>query len=113
VRVWFDKPDLLGQMTRFAVIVGEGQGVMTLARRDGGHETLRTFPGVALALPDECWWPLPTDAMRPLMDALSAELNEVYAGDVAVLRRDYEHERARVDRLTDAIIAVGFKGTRL
>jgi hypothetical protein len=58
----------------------------------------------AAAAPETPTLNLSDDMARAMLDALSAH----YGGhsDTRTLRRDYDDERKRVDRLTDAIIQV-------
>lgn len=72
----------------------------TLLRQDGQWEIVTDLAGTQLtALPS---LRLPEDVGRPLLDALV----RFYDGgeDTRNLRRDYDAERARVDRLIAALI---------
>ena len=55
------------------------------------------------AAPDDAWLRLPDDVARALYEALADHYG--HSGhDTRALRKDYEAERARVDKLIDATI---------
>lgn len=55
------------------------------------------------AAPDDAWLRLPADVARALYEALADHFG--HSGhDTRALRKDYEAERARVDKLIDAAI---------
>jgi hypothetical protein len=57
----------------------------------------------AAAMPDDAWLRLPDDVARALYEALADHYG--HSGhDTRALRKDYEAERARVDKLIDATI---------
>lgn len=106
MKVTFERPDLLGRNRRFLIIENIDSATNTyIFRQPSGTSWSQFIPeGSSWIPPDYLYWSIPEGALRPLMDALSAELDEAYAGDVKVLRQDYEHERKRVDKMIDHLL---------
>lgn len=79
-------------------------------------------PGVNDGLVNDSWEPLDETTDRPpslmlddemarvLLDALAAYFGGT--GDVQALRRDYDAERKRVDKMIDALIVAGGQAVR-
>ena len=91
-------------------IVREGGGITTavqFARVDS-----RTVTNEA-AFPESMGWlTLSEDETRALYDALRREFEpEIEQRASAALRADYDAERTRVDKLTDAVISIAAGGT--
>lgn len=54
-------------------------------------------------VPDDAWLSLPSDVARALYEALADHFG--HSGhDTRALRKDYDAERGRVDRLLDALV---------
>lgn len=110
MRIWFEgEAHPLTGNRRFLLMEREAPGSVIFVQPTGLRFSMASPPGVALDIPAECYWVMPEDALRPLMAALSDVLGEQYAGDVAVLRKDYEHERARVDKFIDTLNAAALQ----
>ena len=87
--------DVLGRYLRIAIWRRLEDGTTLVWTPSGRTESL---PGTdaSLAIRDEWLWRIPAEAVGPLTQALKAQ-----QGDVVdeVVRRDFEREQDRVDRL--------------
>lgn len=73
-----------------------------------GRLTWAAWPDPAASPPGDATMALPDDVARALMDELVRHYHG--ASDTVALRRDYDHERGRVDKLTDALITITTEG---
>lgn len=69
--------------------------------------TAESDEGATITTPP--WLRLPEDVAHALLDALAAHF--AGASDTRQLRRDYDAERARTDKLTDAVIRIAVSQT--
>lgn len=79
---------------------GDGHEVV-IELGGAGHATTVRFPEGISARPDELL-AIPVDIARALHDALARHFGGTFESHQ--LRKDYDHERSRVDRLIGAVI---------
>jgi hypothetical protein len=90
---------------RHEFLVEDGRqpdGVAAYRGTDG--TTYFTQPGMQVH--DDAKWRIEARHVRPLFDALGQALGVAGAPERANLRADFEHERDRVDKMLDAVIAL-------
>ena len=88
--------DWIRDGVKIAVLLNADAGVRTYVRWPEPIVASRVEPDEAE--PEDAWLPLPTDAARALYEALADHFG--HSGhDTRALRRDYDAERGRVDKL--------------
>jgi hypothetical protein len=103
-QVRIQEDDILRRKARLWVVdYFQGSDHYTVVGSDGQHWTRSAF-GTEPADPPTI--ELPTASLEPLREALNRHLGK---GDIdygSMLRQDFEHERARVDRLVEKLLSV-------
>lgn len=89
--------DLVGRFLKVAIWEQDPDGSALIWTPNGDRYRLEPH----LQAPDEVLWRIPREAAALLAEALKERLGE---RTEAVVRRDFEREQARVDRLIDHLM---------